>query len=47
MAVGIRPNMALAKDAGVEKSAIIDGRVENCILLELFTQSGVGTEIVA
>ena len=32
--------------AGVEKSAIIDGRVENCILLELFTQSGIGTEIV-
>ena len=32
--------------AGVEKSAIIDGRVENCILLELFTKSGSGTEIV-
>ena len=30
----------------VEKAAIIDGRVENCILLELFTQSGVGTEVV-
>jgi acetylglutamate kinase len=32
--------------AGVEKSAIIDGRVENCILLELFTKSGIGTEII-
>ncbi len=32
--------------AGVEKAAIIDGRVENCILLELFTKSGIGTEIV-
>lgn len=31
--------------AEVEKAAIIDGRVENCILLELFTQSGIGTEI--
>jgi acetylglutamate kinase len=32
--------------AGVEKAMIIDGRVENCILLELFTDSGVGTEII-
>ncbi|MDR2075416.1 MAG: acetylglutamate kinase [Desulfovibrio sp.] len=32
--------------AGVEKAMIIDGRVENCILLELFTDSGIGTEIL-
>lgn len=31
--------------ATVEKAAIIDGRVENCILLELFTKSGIGTEV--
>ncbi len=31
--------------AKVEKAAIIDGRVENCILLELFTKSGIGTEV--
>lgn len=31
---------------GVEKAMIIDGRVENCILLELFTDAGIGTEIV-
>jgi acetylglutamate kinase len=31
---------------GVEKAHIIDGRVENALLLELFTDSGVGTEIV-
>lgn len=31
---------------GVEKAMIIDGRIENCILLELFTNSGIGTEIV-
>ncbi len=30
----------------VEKAHIIDGRVENCILLEMFTRSGIGTEIV-
>lgn len=30
---------------GVEKAHIIDGRVEHSILLELFTQDGVGTEI--
>jgi acetylglutamate kinase len=31
--------------ASVEKAAILDGRVENCVLLELFTDSGIGTEI--
>lgn len=31
---------------GVEKTHIIDGRVENAVILELFTDSGVGTEIV-
>jgi acetylglutamate kinase len=30
----------------VEKAHIIDGRVEICVLLEMFTQSGIGTEIV-
>jgi acetylglutamate kinase len=35
-----------ALEGGVEKAMIIDGRVENCILLELFTNSGIGTEIV-
>jgi len=32
--------------AEVEKAAILDGRVENCILLELFTKSGIGTEVI-
>ncbi|MGE4506684.1 MAG: acetylglutamate kinase [Desulfovibrionaceae bacterium] len=32
--------------SGVEKAHIIDGRVENCVLLELFTRDGIGTEIV-
>jgi acetylglutamate kinase len=30
---------------GAKKAVIIDGRVENCLLLELFTDMGVGTEI--
>ena len=35
-----------AVEAGVEKAHILDGRVENCIILEFFTTSGIGTEIV-
>jgi acetylglutamate kinase len=35
-----------ALDSGVAKTHIIDGRVEHAILLEIFTQQGVGTEIV-
>lgn len=35
-----------ALDAGVKKVHIIDGRVIHSILLEVFTQEGVGTEIV-
>ena len=36
-----------AIEDGVEKAMIIDGRTENCILLELLTDKGVGTEIVS
>ena len=35
-----------ALDGGVAKTHIIDGRVPHAVLLELFTDSGVGTEIV-
>lgn len=35
-----------ALDSGVEKAHIIDGRLENAVLLELFTAGGIGTEIV-
>ena len=31
---------------GVKKAHIIDGRVSHCLLLEIFTQEGIGTEIV-
>ncbi len=37
---------ARAVAGGVAKAHIIDGRVPNAVLLEIFTDSGVGTEIV-
>jgi acetylglutamate kinase len=45
---GMIPKLHCALEAimaGVEKAHIIDGRVENCVLLELFTACGIGTEI--
>ena len=35
-----------ALDAGVKKAHIIDGRIEHSLLLEIYTDKGVGTEIV-
>jgi acetylglutamate kinase len=35
-----------ALSQGVEKTHIIDGRVEHAVILELFTDRGVGTEII-
>ncbi len=32
--------------SGVQKAHIIDGRLEHAVLLEIFTDSGIGTEIV-
>jgi len=46
---GMIPKMAAcleAVDGGVAKAAIIDGREPHSILLEVFTQGGVGTEVV-
>ena len=37
---------AMALDGGVKKAHIIDGRLPHAILIELFTDEGVGTEIV-
>ena len=34
-----------AVERGVEKAHIIDGRIEHAILLELFTDEGIGTQI--
>lgn len=36
-----------ALDGGVKKTHIIDGRVPHCLLLEIFTREGIGTEIIA
>ena len=35
-----------ALDAGVSKAHIIDGRIEHSVLLEIYTDKGVGTQIV-
>jgi acetylglutamate kinase len=46
---GMIPKVQCSIDAvqsGVEKVHIIDGRVPHAILLEIFTDAGVGTEIV-
>ena len=41
-------NCALqAVGSGVQTATILDGRVENAVLLELFTDTGVGTQIRA
>jgi acetylglutamate kinase len=47
---GMIPKMTAcvtAVSGGVPKAAIIDGRIPHSILLEVFTQSGIGTEVVA
>jgi acetylglutamate kinase len=46
---GMIPKMRACLEAvegGVAKAAIIDGRIPHSILLEVFTQSGIGTEVV-
>lgn len=46
---GMIPKVRCCVDAlrrGVQKTHIVDGRVEHAILLEIFTRQGVGTEIV-
>lgn len=46
---GMIPKVVCCADAlneGVKKAHIIDGRVEHAVLLELFTDIGIGTEIV-
>ena len=35
-----------ALKSGVEKTHILDGRINHCLLLELLTQKGIGTQIV-
>ena len=35
-----------ALDKGVKKTHIIDARIQHALLLEIFTDQGVGTEII-
>jgi len=45
---GMLPKVNCALEAvtnGVQTATILDGRVENAVLLELFTDTGVGTQI--
>ncbi|MGH2957425.1 MAG: acetylglutamate kinase [Solirubrobacterales bacterium] len=47
---GMRPKLAACVEAiggGVEAAHIIDGRVAHSLLLELFTDAGIGTKITA
>jgi acetylglutamate kinase len=34
-------------DGGVDTAAIIDGRQPHSVLVEIFTEQGIGTEVVA
>ena len=46
---GMIPKIEYCKKAvenGVAKAHIVDGRIENVLLLEIFTKEGVGTEII-
>lgn len=46
---GMIPKVRCCTDAlrgGVHKTHIVDGRVEHAVLLEIFTDAGVGTEII-
>ncbi len=36
-----------AIEAGVKKTHIVDGRMPHCLLLEIFTKEGIGTEIIS
>jgi acetylglutamate kinase len=47
---GMRPKLEACVDAvegGVGAAQIIDGRVEHSLLLELFTDAGIGTKVTA
>lgn len=46
---GMIPKVEAARtalEAGVAKVHVIDGRIDHAVLLEIFTQTGIGTEIV-
>lgn len=46
---GMIPKISCCKsalDAGVAKAHIVDGRQEHAVLLEIFTNKGIGTEVI-
>ena len=46
---GMMPKVAAciaALDGGVKKAHIIDGRIQHSLLLEIYTNKGIGTQIV-
>ena len=46
---GMLPKVNCCLDAlklGVHKTHIIDGRIQHALLLEIFTEEGIGTQIV-
>jgi acetylglutamate kinase len=48
IAGGMRPKLEACRDAvrgGVESAHVIDGRVPHSLLLELFTDEGIGTKV--
>jgi acetylglutamate kinase len=50
LAGGMRPKLAACVDAihqGVSAAHILDGRIAHSLLLELFTDAGIGTKIEA
>jgi acetylglutamate kinase len=49
LSAGMRPKAASAVDAlngGVAKVHILDGRVQHALLLEIFTEDGIGTQVL-
>lgn len=47
---GMLPKVTACMNAisgGVNKTHIVDGRIPHCLLLEIFTKEGIGTEILA
>ena len=46
---GMKPKIKTCIDAmeqGVNKSTILDGRIPHSVILELFTEHGIGTQLV-
>jgi acetylglutamate kinase len=50
LSAGMVPKMEAclrAVKSGVSRATVIDGRVPHCLLLEIFTDAGIGTQVVS